>query len=424
LVLFLKVRNFLLNIFERKKIIILLNDSHSILFFYFIGLGSNLSSLSPYILTYFPNEAEIIFLSIQFTMPLGSFFGGWISDYTKQLRWLLFLGLVLVIPCQFFLFSFPEDWRLTCLFGGLHRFLLSSNYQWLVIGVIEQKGEASFSKIRASGTLGFLFVQLLLFILTHPFISLLENSSQTGKLGAFAYLAIFPFLHFFPLQRHSSEKYEWSQAVALIKQKKFIIFFGLSFVFYSAYQVTDNYMGRYLQISYGLDSVFLGWMLAVILEAPFLVFVPKLNHKFGYSFLFLLSLAAGSLRFLLFFLSPLGLPKHLVLLFQIPHAILFAGYYMGGIYWFRKHSPSHVYGSIYGIFSIFSISFGGMLGNIFCSLLLKDKLGSSILGELCSNYKSLQGDFALIFLICAIIFFILFIIFFNLHWQEYKKYHL
>jgi len=60
---------------------------HLVLFFYFIGLGSNLSSLSPYILTYFPNEAEIIF---QFTMPLGSFFGGWISDYTKQLRWLLF----------------------------------------------------------------------------------------------------------------------------------------------------------------------------------------------------------------------------------------------------------------------------------------------------------------------------------------------
>jgi len=57
-----------------------------ILFFYFAGLGSNLSSLSPYLISNFGKDAEWVFLSIQIMVPAGTLFAGWISDKTKKIR--------------------------------------------------------------------------------------------------------------------------------------------------------------------------------------------------------------------------------------------------------------------------------------------------------------------------------------------------
>ena len=60
-----------------------------ILFFYFAGLGANLSSLSPYLLENFGENAEWIFISIQLMVPVGTLFAGWLSDKTKKIRFFL-----------------------------------------------------------------------------------------------------------------------------------------------------------------------------------------------------------------------------------------------------------------------------------------------------------------------------------------------
>ncbi|MCX8000104.1 MAG: hypothetical protein N3A69_14315 [Leptospiraceae bacterium] len=203
-----------------------------VLFFYFLGLGANLASLSPYVLSNFPDKAEYIFLAIQISMPLGSFFGGWISDYTKQIKNLLIVGLVILIPTQYAMFSFSADWRVTLLIAGLQRFLMSSNYQWMLVAIIEKKGEASFSKYRAFGTVGFLVAQIVLYFLSSPFFSFFQDSSQTGRIGAFAYLLSLPFVFFFPKERNSKEKFEFRKALSLFKDKKVQLFFFLSFLFY------------------------------------------------------------------------------------------------------------------------------------------------------------------------------------------------
>jgi hypothetical protein len=196
-------------------------------------------------------------------------------------------------------------------------------------------GEHNFSKIRSSGTLGFLLVQFLLFILTYPTLNLLKSPLLTGKLGSIFYIIPIFFLHNLPRERISEQEFKFKDALVHISSKIQIIFFALSFFFYASYQIIDNYNGRYFQLSFGLETVYLSWVFAVLLEIPFLLSVTRIIHKFEFFSLFYLSLIAGIIRFLFLSYSVTGTSLLLLLLFQLPHAILFAGYYMGSIHFFR-----------------------------------------------------------------------------------------
>jgi MFS family permease len=349
-----------------------------ILFLYFAGLGANLSSLSPYLITHFGKNAEWVFISIQLMVPVGTLFAGWISDKSKKIRVFLYFGMFFTFPAQYFLFSFSESWELTLICAGTLRFLLSANYQWMVIGALEKMGESNFSKIRSSGTLGFLIIQIALFLLTHPEWQIFDSPEIAGKFGSFFYLAPLFFLHSIPAERISEQEYKFKDAYDFILNKNIILFFLLSFFFYSAYQVTDNYLGRYFQLSYGLGSVYLSWVFAVLLEIPFLLSVTRIVHKFHFFSLFYISILAGFVRFLFLSFSVSGVSIEAILFFQLPHAIFFAGYYMGTIHFLRKMVPTHIYGSVYGLYSIFSMSLGGMAGNLISGALLYSELGNKI----------------------------------------------
>ncbi len=359
-----------------------------ILFFYFAGLGANLSSLSPYLLENFGEKAEWIFISIQLMVPVGTLFAGWLSDKTKKIRIFLYYSLVLTIPSQYLLFSYSDDWKITMVFAGTLRFLLSANYQWVVIAALEKMGEHNFSKIRSSGTLGFLIVQFLLFILTLPTLNLLKSPLLTGKLGSIFYIIPLFFLHSLPKERISEQEFKFRDALKHISSKIQIVFFVISFFFYAAYQIIDNYNGRYFQLSFGLETVYLSWVFAVILEIPFLLSITRIIHKFEFFSLFYLSLLAGIIRFLFLSYSVSGTSLLLLLFFQLPHAVLFAGYYMGSIHFFRKTVPVHIYGSVYGLYSIFSMSLGGMFGNLISGSLLHSDLGIIISSSLNLTYKN------------------------------------
>ncbi len=385
-----------------------------VLFFYFLGLGANLASLSPYVLSNFQGKGEFIFLAIQISMPLGSFFGGWISDYTKQIRYLLLAGIFLLIPTQYTMFSFVHDWRVTLAIAGLQRFLLSCNYQWMVIAVIETKGEASFSKYRAYGTIGFLLAQILLYFFSSPLFKIFTDPSQTGKIGSLAYLVCLPFTLYFPLRRRSEEKFQFKEAIGLLRNKKFFLFFFLAFFFYVGYQATDNYVGNFFSEQYGLDSVFLNWCFSVILEIPFLFLVPRLIHKFKNDyFLFLIAIFSGFIRFLFLGLSFNGFSKWTLVFLQMPHSILFAGFYMGSVYWFRKNAPHYLFGSMYGLYSIVSISLGGIVGNLVSGKILHNHILSRIVFFIFSKEISNLTEFHYLFFGISFLFFILFFVFYK-----------
>lgn len=384
-----------------------------LLFFFFIGLGANLASLSPYVLSHFGEKGEWIFLAIQLSMPVGTFFAGWISDRTKMIRSFVLVGVLLLAPTQYLLFSFHDNWLLTALLGGFQRFLLSANFQWISIGAMEEKGDHKFTKIRSAGTLGFLFVQLVLYLLSSSSLESFKTPSETGISGAFAYLICFFPALFLPKNRASSTEFRLREAWQLVQKKQIRYFFILAFFYYSAYQVTDNYLGKFFQMKMGLESVFLVWLVAVILEIPFLLLVSRISLRFGISTLFYLALIFGILRFGFLCWGVFGLPNNILVIMQFYHSILFAGFYMGAILWLRKKSPSHIYGSIYGLYSIFAQSMGGIFGNLLCGQILHSR-PSLILVKYFPDYEQNLLDYFPIFFYALIVLIILFYCFWKL----------
>jgi predicted MFS family arabinose efflux permease len=376
-----------------------------ILFFFFVGLGANLASLSPYVLSHFDEKAEWIFLCVQICMPIGTFFAGWISDKTKRIRIFAIFGILLLTPTQYFLFYYKDSWITTAMIAGFQRFLLSSNFQWISIGAMEAKGDHKYSKIRSFGTLGFLFVQLFLYTFTIMDLGFqFETPAQTGSFGAYAYLLCLIPAFFLPAKRVSKTEFQFKEAWELVQRKHIRYFFLIAFFYYSAYQITDNYLGRFFQMKLGLESVFFVWLVAVSLEIPFLLLVSKISLRYGINSLFYFSLVAGVIRFGFLAFGFWGISDSFLLFFQFPHAILFAGFYMGTILWLRKESPPHIYGSVYGLYSIFSQSMGGIFGNLICGQLLHANWGTYIQTNWAKGIDSSLLNFFPIFLYGGILF--------------------
>ncbi|MCB1142443.1 MAG: MFS transporter [Leptospiraceae bacterium] len=417
---------------EKESIKIIVNNTklkfmlffYLILFFFFLGLGANLSSISPYLISNFNEDSEWLFIINQVSVPVGTLFAGWISDKTKLIRPFLIIGLLLNFPAQYLFYSFPENSLYTGICIAILRLLLSANYQWIVIGAIESLGENSFSKIRSYGTIGFLFAQLILFLASTETLSLLKSSSESGKFGSLFYLIPLLFIGHVPRVRNSTRIFLFKDALKLLKQKHMLVFFFLSFLFYSAYQSTDNYQGRYFQLLFGLQSVYMMWFIGVIFEVPFLLGVPQIVHKLGIFSLVYLSIFSGILKFFYLSISPFRFDMFEAYFFQMFHSILFAGYYMAGIYWFRKTSEPHLYGSIYGLYSIFAISLGGVTGNLICGNLLHSDLGNKVFSEFSGKISPVILSFIPIYIYSGMIYLILlplFYMFFKLLPGKIKK---
>lgn len=364
----------------------------ALLFLYFIGLGSYLAGLSPYVLQNFEEDAYLIFLTAEGAYPVGYFLIGWLSDRYRRIRGFLVAGLILIAPVQFLLYSLPESAALTIIFSALTRLLLSANVQLISIAILEDVGSGPYSRIRAAGTTGFLFFQLAMWILTDPFFfgSFLAANNEAllpgfspgdgGRIGSLAYLACVPFALAVASHRKSHDEYRLLDAVRFFSHSaRALAFLGLSFTFFFCFQVVDNYLGRFWELRGGTGLVYSGWLVAVLLEIPFLVFTERIARGLGVRWLFYCAAGAAAGRFGLLTFSILGHEPVPVLFSQLLHGVHFAGYYIGAIYWLKASCPDHLYGSVYGIYHVAAHSLGGMIGNVFFGTLLFTQLGPELL---------------------------------------------
>ena len=255
-----------------------------LLFVYFLGLGSYLSSVSPYIVSHYGENAYRYFLASQLCYPFGYFLAGYLSDRTKRLRLLLLAGIALLAPSQFALFSFAEFPTLTLILSGLTRMLLAANLQILSIAVLEAIGQGPYARMRSAGTLGFACFQFVLWLLPEALAYAAGAPSDSnatagyevtaafsGQLGGLTFVVCLPLALLIQSRRTSHEVYRFRDALTFSKRPQHLMLLALAFLFYSCFQLVDNYLGRFWELhTGGMRLVYGGWLLAVLLEVPFL----------------------------------------------------------------------------------------------------------------------------------------------------------
>jgi MFS family permease len=361
----------------------------------YLGLGSYFVVLSPHMIQLFGADAKYIFLSGQLGYPLGYFLVGWISDKTKQLKIYGIIFSLLLIPTQYFLFMPNLDFYWAILLSAIVRFLFAGYIQIIQIAALEELYYAGFSISRSAGTLGFFLMQIIMFLLEIFYfpsgLPLEIEGARGGQIGTSIHILTFIMSYItLPKKRKSDSPYFFREAIDLINKNHAEIFFVLSFFYYFSYQIVDFYLGAYFRNLGGMKFVYLSWMIAVLVEIPFFPLTQKIIHRFGLKMLFLISLSSGFLRFLLLYIHSTMIGGNWILFSQILHGLHFTGYMAGSVYFFHKKFPEHIYGTAYGLFMIFSLSLGSILGNLTYGTLLK--------------YKGFSGLFILSFLIHYILF--------------------
>lgn len=358
------------------------NNKRNFFFFFilyfitYLGLGAYFVSLSPYILQKFKENSQYIFLSSQITYPLGYFLAGWISDKTKRLKIYGILFSLFLFPTQFLLFDPKQSFWIAFICSGLIRFLFAALIQILQIAALEKIHFYGFSVSRSSGTFGFLIIQILMFFMESFVLDQKQSldviTSRGGQISSWIHILTFILCFFIlPKKRNSESRYYFKEVLEIIKKENLSIFFILSFFYYMAYQIVDFYLGRYFQTIGSMKFVYLSWIIAVLLEIPFFYHSQKLIHRFGLKTLFLVSLFFGFLRFFLMFLNHIYFHSQLIILTQIFHGIHFTGYMAGSVYFFHKKFPEQYFGTSFGLFIVFSLSFGSILGNLLYGEILK-----------------------------------------------------
>lgn len=354
-----------------------------LLFVYFLGLGSYLASLSPYIVAAYAEDSYRYFLASQFAYPLGYFLAGYLSDRTRLLRAFFVVSAALLAPAQYLLFSSADQPLLTLVVSGITRMLLAANLQLMSIAVLEAIGESRYARMRSAGTIGFACFQLTLWFLPEllaPSSTGMSPGSATrmtidaamsGQAGALAFLACVPLGFVMQTHRRSHTEYRFLDALQFSMRPRHLVFLGLSFLFYFNFQIVDNYLGRFWELhTGGMRMVFGGWFLAVLLEIPFLFVAARMAKSAGLRSLIWLAASAGALRFGWLALDIIGASPVPAIFSQVLHGLHFTGYHIGVIYWLRSSCPDHLYGSVYGVYNIVAHSLGGMAGNVLFGALL------------------------------------------------------
>lgn len=359
-------------------------------FIFFLGHGTYFSTLSPFIVDHYGASSGYVFLAGQLAFPLGTLLTGYLSDRTHRIRILLVASFFLHAPLQYLLYSITDHLGLSILLGGANRFFFAVNLQLASIAVLEAKGTPGFGRVRAWGTGGFFFIHMLLFLIEGSYwkLDLFPDgldAGLAGKLGSVFHI-VSGFLAFLvQSKRHSKNSFDMKGVFQILGQRPTILFFSVSFLFFFSFQVVDYYLGSFLKGQGGMDTVYLGWAIAVILEIPFLFLSGRWTDAFGARSLFILSIGSGILRFAWISLSIAGVLDVPILGSQILHGLHFTGYYIGAIYFLRRSCPDHLYGTAYGAYVILSNSLGGGMGSLVASQILTLKIPGAD-GEILDPY--------------------------------------
>ncbi len=383
----------------------------ALMFLFFLGHGAVFTTMSPFLLSKFGSDSNLIFLAGQISHPVGYFLTGYISDRTRTIRTHLVAGLALYGIVQLALFSATSVLEASAWYAAM-RLLVGVNIQLSTIAVLEGRGTANFPRIRTGGTVGFFLIQGLLY--------LYEESAKNGFVAAHFprtdHAPVIAWLSFALLilaaasatliqpNRQSHDEYYVADVVRLLKKPRVILFFVLSFAFYFSYQLVDFYLGSFLDKSGGMSSVYAGWCIAVIVEIPFMPLTARIVERWGIRSLIFISTIFGMVRYGWISMAILGYPVPNAIFSQLLHGIHYTGFYIGSVYWLRAIFPDHLYGTGNGAYNVLAAALGGISGNLVFGWILFHGHGATYAGISTAHYLPLFGSAAAIQLLILIAF--------------------
>lgn len=368
--------------------------------------------MSPFILSRFGSDSNLIFFAGQVAHPVGYFLTGYISDRTRSLRGNLVAGLVLYALVQLALFSATSVPEAALCYAAM-RLLVGVNVQLTTLAVLEGRGTSNFPRVRTWGTIGFFLVQGLLFIYEESIVKTAAPGQIPSNTRMIAWasfglllLSVIPALRV-QASRVSHDEYFVADVVRLLKEPRVILFFILSFAFYFSYQLVDFYLGSLLDKSGGMSAVYAGWCIAVVLEIPFMPLTARIIDRWGIRSLIFISTIFGVVRYVWISLAVVGFPAPNVIYSQFLHGVHYTGFYIGSVYWLRAIFPDHLYGTGNGAYMVLAGALGGITGNLVFGWILFHGHGSSYAGISMAHYLPLFASAAVIqlLILTAFLFF-------------------
>lgn len=305
-------------------------------------MGLVIPRLSPFIYRDLAvDKPGIIFLVMQFSLPLGALISGYFSDKTLLVRLPQVLQIIFAASaCLLLTTGLPESVTLYALLWALFGFAMGGAIPLINVSYLQSGHDPDrFGRVRLFGTLGFLIPNLLLI----PFEDI-SRFTLIRSAGIFFLLSI-PVLFLLPAARpvHSHlESISLKKVGRLLFSPPFFLFILGMFLFFFQFSPAEYIVSNYLEKIefYGTDPVSVAWFLGPAVEIVFFFFSPALLRKTGPLFLIGVGFAAGIIRYggtILMGESPEAV------IWQFWHGIHFGAAYLGGLIFLeRKAHPQRL----------------------------------------------------------------------------------
>jgi nucleoside transporter len=225
-------------------------------------------------------------------------------------------------------------------------------------------GERDFPGLRVLGTIGWIAVNLIVGrVLSTPEQPAYHTNSPL-LLGAALSLAlgIFSFtLPHTPPTGKAGDKMPFLQAVGLLKNPSFAVFFGVSLVITIVLAFYYSFTGQYLEQGQGVKDVASTMTIGQMAEMVLLPFLPFFLRHMGMKWVLAVGMASWGLRYAFF---ALGDPFALVLLGVALHGFCFDFFFAAGFIHVDNTAPKAIRASGQALFSFLTYGVGMYLGSV------------------------------------------------------------
>lgn len=220
--------------------------------------------------------------------------------------------------------------------------------------------QRDFPTIRVLGTIGWIAANLVLKLLLKPGEPV-NNRPLLLASGLSAMLGVFSFLLPHTPPTNKADMFPFVQAIDLLSDKSFAVFFGISFLITIALAFYYSFTSLYLEQKIRVQPGNVGPLMTIgqWSEICFLLALPWFLDTFGMKAVLVVGMAAWGLRYAIF---SGGGPFPLIILGLALHGICFDFFFAAGFIYVEKTAPEAIRNSGQALFGSLTYGLGMYLG--------------------------------------------------------------